>query len=390
MPYMLPPAGNRISLAGGAYTERDIEKLFAPYNLRLFHSGTAALAAAVMAAARRKPSSAPEVLLPAYACPDLISAIVYVGAKPVLVDLAANTPWFDQQQLAEKITERTAAIIGVNFLGIAERMPGLREIADRTGIILIEDSAQCLLEADADPTPRGDFIILSFGRGKPVSLLGGGAVLYRDKSLGSDLPDIARSPARDPFARLAAQLKVLLYNALLAPQVYGLLDKLPFLHIGETRFEPLADILPASAHVLSGLPVNIRLYRQGEGKAREWIRTMLDRLSLPEIVDMTRLAEGVRPPRLLRYPLLVTDSHLRERLYQKMRGAGLGVSKMYPSTLPGIPGLAGILDSRAHYPQAEALARGIITLPTHQGVNTRHVAEMQKILALYSVVPGSE
>ena len=212
--YRLPPVGNRISHGGGRGAVRDVENLFAPYRVHLYQCGTAALAATVMAAMARRPIVAAEVLLPAYGCPDLISAILYAGAKPVLVDLAANTPWLDQTQLIAKINEHTVAIIGVNFLGIEERMAGLSAIAQEAGITLIEDSAQRLLEPSTDSQVRGDFIVQSFGRGKPVSLLGGGAVLWRNHSLGAYLPGVAPANAPNPVGSASVWLKILLYNFL--------------------------------------------------------------------------------------------------------------------------------------------------------------------------------
>ncbi len=377
--YMLPPVGNRISLYQDEPQKCSIESLFEPYKIRLFHSGTAALAMAVKIAVARRSNAAPEVLLPAYGCPDLISAVLHARAKPVLVDLHKNTPWLDHEQLLQKITARSVAIISVNFLGVEERMEHLRKIADNADMLLIEDSAQYLLNPVSDSLIRGDLIIQSFGRGKPVSLLGGGAVLYRDKSFDVSLVGMAPAATSSTAGRLSAQCKIRLYNTLLSPHVYGLAARLPFLHIGATRFKPLLNIAPASFHVESHLAANIGLYRRSYHGAQEWIGAMLARVNAAAIVDLTRLAQNRQRARLLRYPLLVTDSDLRERLYQRLRDSGLGVSKMYPHALPDIPGLDKMFKRRERYPNAELFARGILTLPTHQGVTRCHVEKMGDI-----------
>ena len=377
--YKLPPVGNRIALHQDNSTNCSIASLFEPYKIRLFHSGTAALAASVKVAIARRGNATPEVLLPAYGCPDLISAILHAGAKPILVDLRKNTPWLDHEQLVQKITERTAAIIGVNFLGVQERMERLRAIADNAGVLLIEDSAQCLLDPASDLVARGDLIIQSFGRGKPVSLLGGGAILYRDELLGARLADIMPSAVPDADDCLSARLKIRLYNVLLSPHIYGLAARLPFLHIGATRFKPLLNISPASFHVESRLAANVGLYRCNKHGAQDWIGAMLAKVSAAAIVDLTRLTQAGQHPRLLRYPLLITNSDLRVQLYRRLHDAGLGVSKMYPHTLPNIPGLENIFDKRERYPFAELFARSILTLPTHRGVSQHHVEKMEKI-----------
>ena len=372
--------GNRISLACGAGSARDIETLFSPYRLIFYQSGTAALAAAVMAAIVRRPTIAPEVLLPAYGCPDLVSAVLCAGAKPVLVDLVANTPWLDLALVQEKINERTVAVIAVNFLGIDERMYGLRVLADAADIILIEDSAQCLYEPTNGPSMRGDFIVQSFGRGKPVSLLGGGALLWRDPSLGSRLPHAEVGLTSNLVSRIVNRLKIILYNILLTPHIYGLMERVSILHIGETRFKPLERIQPENAVSVPCLPANIESFRRNQRNAQQWIRVMLNELCLDEIVDLTRLNTQLEQSRFLRYPILVADSELRERLYAALRSAGLGVSKMYPATLPEIPGLTDILRSQERFPRAEIFAESILTLPTHENVSRRHVAEMGKII----------
>ena len=373
--HVLPPVGNRILPLRGGSKKCSAESLFEPYKICFFHSGTAALAAAIKIAIARHNHAAPEVLLPAYGCPDLVSAVLHAGAKPILVDLDKNTPWLNHDQLSRKITTRSVAIIGVNFLGIEERIGLLRAITDTAGILLIEDSAQYLLDPANDASARGDLIILSFGRGKPVSLLGGGAVLYRDASFGTDLAGIL--PARPGNTSLLfAQCKIKLYNALLSPKVYGLATHLPFLHIGATRFKPLLDIFPMSFPAISGLAINIRHYRQSQHSVSKWISTMLAQINAPKIIDLARLARASPHARLLRYPLLVTDGDLRAFLYRRLRDLGLGVSRMYPDTLPNIAGLEKIFEDHEDYPHAESFARSILTLPTHQGVTRHHVEKM--------------
>ena len=63
-------------------------------------------------------------------------------------------------------------------------MAVLRPLADAAGAVLIEDSAQAFPRDGGGDFWQGDLVVLSFGRGKPVSLLGGGAVLYRDERFG--------------------------------------------------------------------------------------------------------------------------------------------------------------------------------------------------------------
>ena len=90
--YQLPPVGNPVRLSGGRHDESLLQEIFSPYSPRFFDSGTSALAASVLVAINVKGASDPEVILPAYGCPDLISAVVFAGKRPVLVPIQADRP----------------------------------------------------------------------------------------------------------------------------------------------------------------------------------------------------------------------------------------------------------------------------------------------------------
>ena len=69
-------------------------------------------------------------------------AISNVGAKPVLVDIDAETYNIDVSKIEEKITEKTKAILPVHLFGNPADMDPILEIADRHGLIVIEDASQ--------------------------------------------------------------------------------------------------------------------------------------------------------------------------------------------------------------------------------------------------------
>jgi dTDP-4-amino-4,6-dideoxygalactose transaminase len=69
-------------------------------------------------------------------------AISYVGARPVFADIDAATCGLDPNRVQAAITRRTKAILVVHLYGQAAAVRELREIADRHGLVLIEDAAQ--------------------------------------------------------------------------------------------------------------------------------------------------------------------------------------------------------------------------------------------------------
>lgn len=130
---------------------------------------------------------------------------------------------------------------------------------------------------------------------------------------------------------------------------------------------------------LNLLMFNISLYQNDmEATARcEKISSMLD--SLDKINNLPRLCNMEANRRLLRYPLLL-EVESRDRVYRKLKQAGLGVSVMYPAILPRIAGLTHILDSKQGFPNAEMFASRILTLPTHSAVCEKDIEKMKVIL----------
>jgi dTDP-4-amino-4,6-dideoxygalactose transaminase len=374
--YQLPPVGNPVRLSGSRHDESLLQGIFHPYTPRFFDSGTSALAASILAAISLKGTSEPEVILPAYGCPDLISAVVFAGAKPVLVDLEADRPWMALEQVSAHITVNTVAVIAASLCGIPERLDELRQITEPSAVLLIEDSAQLFPGSTDEADWRGDLVVISFGRGKPVSLLGGGAALFREERFGRLLPDKS-GPAAGMAQRLAFQIKIRLYNRLISPRSYWILQGLPFLHLGETRYHQLDAIGPLDSVRKQVLNANIASYLEQGPATQAALSVMIDSLADDTIVNLPVACNVPAQQRLLRYPLLV-DPAVRNRAVARLSEAGMGVSVMYPGILPAIHGLEALLAGQGPFPVAGQFATQLLTLPTHAGV---HRADIQKIAA---------
>ena len=83
-----------------------------------------------------------EVIIPTFTMIATANAVAYCGAKPVLVDMEPNYWQMDVDQVAAKITPRTKAIVPVHIYGHPTDMDPLRELAQKHGIMIIEDSAE--------------------------------------------------------------------------------------------------------------------------------------------------------------------------------------------------------------------------------------------------------
>jgi dTDP-4-amino-4,6-dideoxygalactose transaminase len=103
------------------------------------NSGTAALHLAVLGAGV-KPGD--EVILPSFTFVATAEIVVIAGAKPVFVDIDAETYNISPHEIEKAITKKTRAIIPVDLYGLPADMQPIREIADENGLLLIEDACQ--------------------------------------------------------------------------------------------------------------------------------------------------------------------------------------------------------------------------------------------------------
>lgn len=102
-------------------------------------NGTAALDAAIEALGI---VPGDEIIMPTFTIISCITQIVRVGAKPVLVDSDPVTWNMDVNQIEDKITPRTKAIMVVHIYGLPVDMDGVLGIAQRHGLKIIEDAAE--------------------------------------------------------------------------------------------------------------------------------------------------------------------------------------------------------------------------------------------------------
>lgn len=140
-----------------------------------------------------------EVLIPAYGCPAVDVAIHAAGLTPVHVDLDPATYGMSPAAAAAALTPRTAALVAVHFAGQPAHLRSLAAIAERQGILLVEDA--CLAPGAAyDDRPVGSWgraAVFSLGVGKPISAGEGGLVTTSDPQLAEALRR-ARSFGADP------------------------------------------------------------------------------------------------------------------------------------------------------------------------------------------------
>ncbi len=171
-------------------------------------NGTAALQLAVAALGI---GAGDEVILPTFTIISCVLAVLYSGAKPVLVDADPETWCMNVEQLGERITARTRAIMPVHIYGHPVNMDRALDVARERGLYVIEDAAEAHgaeyrspAGHDGDVWRRcgsfGDVSIFSFYANKPVTTGEGGMLVTDDDRLAAKLRSL-RNLAFDPGPR---------------------------------------------------------------------------------------------------------------------------------------------------------------------------------------------
>jgi len=103
-------------------------------------SGTAALELACACLLKR----GDEVILPSFTFSSCANAILLSGAKPIFCDIDINSYNIDPTDIEKRITKKTQVIMVVHYGGFACEMDKIMDIADKYGLLVIEDAAHAL------------------------------------------------------------------------------------------------------------------------------------------------------------------------------------------------------------------------------------------------------
>ncbi|MDR2216027.1 MAG: DegT/DnrJ/EryC1/StrS family aminotransferase [Nevskiaceae bacterium] len=346
--------------------------------LTLYDSGTAALTTAIRDAVLRHRSAQPQVILPAYGCPQLVSACLYAGAQPRIVDVAANQWGYDLTALQRALNPDTAAIVAANLLGIGDQAAQLLPLARDNGSLLIQDSAQHL---PAQPGNWcGDYVVLSFGRGKPLNLLRGGALAIPAQTpLREDAPLLTGARARLRQAALGSRAAGLAFNVITHPRVFGPASHLPGLGLGATTYDALTQATRLPPSTWSQLNPAYAAYARREAVfpwdavLPGWQERGLTELTCADHTAPTR-------HRRLRLALLAPNRVTRDTLLAALDREGLGGSAMYGVAIDAIANIPPPIRAQGPFPNAAHLADRLLTLPTHAAVTPQVVAQTDACL----------
>lgn len=138
-----------------------------------------------------RPAACREVILPTFTFVATAGAVVNAGGIPIFADVCPETHNLDPEAVAQRISEKTAAVLPVHLFGNPVDMDAIRESTAARGIFVLEDAAQAI---DATWKGRrvgalGDAGTFSFYPSKNLAAAGDGGIVTTDD------PDLAGAVA---------------------------------------------------------------------------------------------------------------------------------------------------------------------------------------------------
>jgi dTDP-4-amino-4,6-dideoxygalactose transaminase len=337
--------------------EREMRDYFGVEHVYLVSSGKAALFIILRALKSLSPER-DEVLIPAYTCYSVPSAIVKAGLKVKLCDIDLRTFDYNADLLAAAVTERTLCVVTGNLLGIPSDFEKVKRLCERRRAFVVEDAAQAMgVEVDGRKVgTAGDVGFFSFGRGKNVTCGGSGAVVTRSERLAGALQREYGALREESIPAVAADFaKLVMLAVFIKPNLYWFPSMLPFLKLGETVFHkdfPVRRMSGMSAAALTGWRSRLATSNRARERNAELV-----------MEELPRWRRRLSP--LLRLPLLADTPAQRDRICALTARHGLGISTLYPAPIHHVPEVRGQFPG-ASYPASEAAAERLACIPTHE------------------------
>ncbi len=171
-----------------------------------------------------------DVIMPGYTCVMAVNPMVYLGAKPVFVDIEPATFNIDPNQIEAKITAKTRLIIAQHTYGYPADMDAIMDISKRKGIPVVEDCCLALGSRYRGQLlgTNGVAAYFSFQWNKPYTSGLGGMAVTSDSQLIERIEKCVHDELIQPSSRetrmLQAQLAV--YRAFIYPKTTALAQNL--------------------------------------------------------------------------------------------------------------------------------------------------------------------
>ena len=265
-------------------------------------------------------------------------AALFLGARPVFVDVDSSTFQMDPEKLKDAITPHTRVILPVHMCGYAAPMQEILEIANQHKIHVVEDTAHALgsYYGNVRCGAFGAVSAFSFYPGKNLGCWGdGGAIATDDETLAKEAR-LLRSYG-DARKNYHSEL--------------GINSRLDTIH---------AAILDVKLKMLDQWNDNRRT-------AASWYHRWFQELGVTRYVQLPPLEIPGQLPNFHLFVIRVPSAK-RDALYEYMNSNGIECGIHYPLPIHLQQVMSPLGYNRGSFPVAEDLAQTVLSLPMYAGL----------------------
>ncbi len=325
-----------------------------------------------------------EVITPVLTFVTTVAPIVRSGLVPAFVDVREGTYNIDEDAIEAMITERTRAMMVPSLIGNLPDWDKLRQIADRHGLVVVEDSADTLGATlrGTSTGSRSEISTTSFYGSHVINAAGnGGMICVRDPALARRAL-LLRSWGRSSSLFVDSENVENRFNVELDGIDYD--AKFVFETMG-FNIEPSEMGAAFGLVQLEKLEANVALRESNFARHMAFFENYAEWLVMPRQMPEARTG-------WLAFPLTVRETapFTRRDLQIYLENCGIQTRVVFTGNIMRQPCMAGI---PAHvspdgYPIADAVMRGGILLACHHGLEDAQIDYMHEMFRAFAEAFG--
>jgi len=338
-----------------------------------------------------------KVVVPGYTCIVVPNSVVYLGAKPIYVDIDPKTFNLDPVALEEMLERERRdlrppkALIVQHTYGIPADMDMICAIAKKYGLSIIEDCCHAIGSKykGKEVGTFGDAAFFSSQWSKPITTGLGGWAVVNNTELKEKMREVY-DKMHEPKSRetLLLRLQYYLFSVTFTPRLFWLL-------MGTYRALSAAGFMVGSAdrcELASQKPPEFEkrmsrwqkmlLERKTKeiGKViehRKWVVSVFER-HLPEIGIETVERQPDIDPVFLRYPILTKD---KRWVLERARAEKIEIGDWFASPVhPNLDGWERVGYQKGICPTSEEISSRVVNLPTHPKITEKEIYRILRFL----------
>lgn len=326
-----------------------------------------------------------EVLLQTFTCVAVPNSVLWLGGKPVYVDIDESLT-MDPADLERKITAKSKAVIVQHTFGQLAKLEIISQICKKHGLFLIEDCAHIIKK-----NLEGDAAFYSFGRDKAISSVFGGMGVIKNSQF-----QFSNSNSKYPtyfwilqqlLHPVAMAVILPLYNFGIGKAFLWILQKLkllsfPVYGIEKSGGQPqdFPKKMPNALAVLALVQLaKLEKFEKRRKEIAQIYDEKLGELGKKKMLNSASWRIGHdRNTSLLRYPILVEKP---DELRKFTRGKRIILGNWYSNVIdPKGTDFSKIGYQKGSCPMAEKMASQIVNLPMYPRMKDEDVFRVVRVV----------